>query len=205
MNPRPPHYSPNTDRAPEVWRRLIGLFGGDSVRRKYGDTPPAEWVSVIAKLTDYDLERGMRRLVHSGRGHVPSLPEFAKLCRTVGHADDVPDAPPGPQLSAPEDSRFDDWGVTANRHLLAYVLKHTVVRTRRYAPDWTTRGAVVTPGPEAIRRTAVLVKWKNEWASRMRAAADEKGVPVEDQRDIWANCMALAEAELDAMAQREAA
>jgi hypothetical protein len=205
MSQRPPHYSSSTDRAPEVWRRLIGLFGGDSVRRKYGDTPPTEWASVIAKLNDYDLERGMRRLVHSGRGHVPSLPEFVKLCRTVGQADDVPDAPQNPQLSAPDDGRFDDWAMTANRHLLAYVFKHTALRTRRYAPGWTSGGGVVTPGPESRARTAVLVKWKNEWAARMRAAADEHGVNVEDQRDIWANCMALAEAELDAMAQRQAA
>lgn len=196
---------PAIDRAPEVWRRLIGLFGGDSVRRKYGDTPPGEWVSVIAKLNDYDLERGMRRLVHSGCGHIPSLPEFVKLCRAIGAHDEINEGPQLPRLSAPEDHGFDAWAMTANRHLLAYVLKHTARHTRRYAPDYTASHGIVTPGPETRERTAVLVKWKNEWAARMRSVADEHGVDTEDQRDLWANCMTLAEAELDALTARLAA
>lgn len=206
MNPNRSPSSQTADaRASAVWTRFVGLFGGDAVRRRFGDSAPAEWVAIIAKLTDYDLERGMRRLVYSGRAHMPSLPEFLRLCRVVGQSDDIAEGPRPLQLEAPEDRRFDAWAMTANRHLLAYVLEHTALRTRRYAPDWTTDGHRVTPGPEAIRRTAVLVRWKNEWAQRMRDGADAHGVDVDDQRDVWANCMRLAESEIDALAQARAA
>lgn len=197
--------SPSADRAGSVWVRFVGMFGGDAVRRRYGDTAPVEWVAMLARLTDYELERGMRRLVYSGRGHVPSLPEFVKLCRTIGQADDISEGPQAPQLPAPDNDHFDVWGIAANRHLLAYVLERTPRRTRRYAPDWTSRGGTVHPGPETIERTAILVKWKNEWADRMRAIADDHGVDAADQRDIWANCMTLAENEIDALARQQAA
>lgn len=90
-----------SSRCSDLWQRLIGLFGADAVRRKFGDSPPPEWVSVIASLDDFQLQRGMRRLVYSGKAHVPTLPEFVKLCRTVGIEDEGPSEPAGPALEDP--------------------------------------------------------------------------------------------------------
>ncbi len=59
-------------RADELWQRFVGLFGGESVKRKFGDDPPDEWVGVLAQLSDYQLERGMRRLLRSGKSTPPS-------------------------------------------------------------------------------------------------------------------------------------
>lgn len=191
------------DRTAEIWRRLVGLFGGDSVRRKYGDTPPDEWAAMIPRMSDYDLERGLRRLVHSGRGHVPSLPEFVRLCKAVGQHDDMPDAPRALALPPPVEAD-DVWLIAANRHLLGYVLNHTARRTRRFAPDWSC-GTPIHPGPKAIARTAILVRWARQWADQMRAAATPQGVDVADQKDVWANCMRRAESEIDALELQVAA
>lgn len=124
----------------------------------------------------------MRRIVLGSVAHVPSLPEFVKLCRTVGNDDSMGDEPPTQQLiSPPEDApgtQFDNWGCAANRHLLAYILR--AVKDRR-----------------AVVGTNVLVRFKNLWADQMRLSADPKGeVPIDEQQDVWAECMRRAEEEI---------
>lgn len=75
---------PEHSRTADLWRRFIGCFGGDAVHRKYGEEIPPEWIGMVAQLTDAQLEKGLRRMVHSGTNHVPTLPEFVKWCRTIG-------------------------------------------------------------------------------------------------------------------------
>lgn len=168
-------------RASEVWQRLVGLFGGESVSRKFGDEPPAEWVGVLAQLNDYQLERGMRRLLASGKAHVPSLPEFRRLCVEVSNDDlDIP-SPAVPRLEGPSSWKGDDWDMTANRHLLAHILRAAQER-RYYNPE----------------QTAVLVAYKKAWAQDMREEVVNGEVPVTRQRETWAQCMQRAESEVRA-------
>lgn len=167
------------DRTTSLWRRFGGLFGADAVERKFGGTPPVEWIEMVGRMNDFELQRGMRRLVASGKAHVPTLPEFVKLCRSVG--DDAEFGGPKantPLLAGPPDVT-DVWGAAANTHLLAYVLGH--------AKDFRP--------PHGVARTLILVRWKNEWARLMRESDDaDREVPA--QKTLWAACIGQAEAEM---------
>ena len=70
---------PSLPYAERLWRHFVGLFGGDAVERKYGKTIPPEWPLVLAKIEPRKLDRGMRRLLHSGRDQVPTLPAFVRM------------------------------------------------------------------------------------------------------------------------------
>jgi len=133
-------------------------------------------------LNDYQLAQGMRRLVYSGKPHPPTLPEFMKLCRTVGHADDVPDQrsrlPTSRTLAGPDD-QFDGWDIAANFRLLGYVLRKGV--DRKY----------IDP-----RQTQVLVAFKHRWADLMRNSGSREDVPLADQDAAWIEGMRMLEAEM---------
>jgi hypothetical protein len=170
--------NPSHSRIGELWRRFGGLFGGDAVRRKFGDTPPPEWVGVVAQLTDYQLDRGMRRLLASGKGQVPSLPEFRRLCMLI--ADDELDPPDLPALAAPA-WNGDDWDIRANKNLLSFIVHMLAAEPRKLgAPN----------SPEQASATKVLVSYKNAWAQDMR---EWEGTPIHaKQVEAWDGCMARA-------------
>jgi hypothetical protein len=106
------------------------------------------------------------------------LPEFVKLCRSVGDDSEFGGAKATQALPAPV-SVTDGWGAAANSHLMAYVLAH--------AKDFRP--------PHGVARTLILVRWKNEWARLMREADDaDREVPA--QKTLWAACMGQAEAEM---------
>lgn len=193
MNPK----SSPPSRTSELWQRFVGLFGGEAVRRKFGDAPPPEWVGVIGQLNDYQLERGMRRLLASGKAHVPALPEFRRLCVMVG--DDELDPPDLPALSAPAWDG-DGWLIAANKHLLAHIARQAAagihyasVRDRNVYPRLKDYKA----DAETTALTGVLVDYKNAWARDMR---EWDGLPaVEDQKRTWAECMARADAQINVL------
>jgi hypothetical protein len=167
------------DRTFSLWRRFGGLFGGDAVERKFGPNPPVEWVEMVGRMNDFELQRGLRRLVASGKAHVPTLPEFVKLCRAVGDDAEFGGSKATNALPAPPPAITDVWGSAANTHLLGYVLGH--------AKDFR--------GPDCGRRTEILVRWKNEWARLMRDS-DESEREVPAQKSLWAACMNQAETEI---------
>src|SRR5581483_9576020 len=114
--------TPNTQpsRASEIWKRFAGMFGADALERKFGKTPPPEWHVMLSRLKDFEVDRGVRRLAYSGKNHVPSLPEFTKLCRMV--ADDTVDE--GPQrlaLPNPDTFQGDGWDISGNVRLLKFI------------------------------------------------------------------------------------
>lgn len=130
-------------------------------------------------LNDYQLQQGMRRMLYSGKQTPPSLPEFIKLCRTVGHDDAIPDERPA--LTGPSEDGWtgDAWDQAANIHLLGYVTR-ALIEKRTFDPD----------------QTRTLVRYKNAWAADMREQAINGSVPVEAQKASWADFMKGAEAEL---------
>src|SRR3954468_12717023 len=89
--------------ATEVWRRLIGMFGADAVERKFGREIPAEWTAMCSRLNEFQIHRGIRQLAYSGKAHVPSLPEFVKLCRDAEH--DI--KPPTPHAALTQETEAD--------------------------------------------------------------------------------------------------
>jgi len=201
-------------KAQAIWQRLCGSFGADAVERRFGPTPPPEWVAMIGRLKDHELERGMRRLMYSGAAAPPSLPQFVRLCRTVGDAPDVDEGPRVPALPRPADWQGDQWDVAANRHLVAHLLRELRANPHKYgqpasylAMRATTRreNPHADASPEFMRAVETLVAYTRAWAQDMREMAAESGgvVPVDLQRAAWEDCMARAEA--DIATQRRAA
>jgi hypothetical protein len=170
--------NPNTHDSPatEVWRRFAGMFGRDAVARKFGETIPDEWHAMLSRLNEFQVQRGIRMLAYSGKGHVPSLPEFVKLCRDAEHDREVTDQP---ALPNPDGWKGDEWAAAANIHLLGVVTRAVMERRSFDA-----------------RQTRILVKFKNLWADQIRLSAIDGGVPISEQQEVWAECMKRAEAEI---------
>lgn len=152
-------------------------------------------MSAIASLSDYQLAQGMRRIVNGGKTTPPSLPEFMKACRTVGHDDAFDDGPRMPALPPPDSYSGDKWDVAADLHLLAHIRRVMSDDPRKYG-HLGKNGTGWTDEFEAnVKR---LVAAKNQWAADMRDVARHTGgsVDVEVQREAWRDYMRAAEAEI---------
>lgn len=196
--------TPNTQpsRAAEVFRRLIGMFGRDSVARKYGEGIPDEWHAMMLRLNEHQVQRGVRMLAYSGKSHVPSLPEFVKLCRDAEHDRELSDRPALPNPAA---AVGDNWTHSANLHLLGYITREVSAKPQRYGhgPSYeamTDRARVndkiLDASPEFVACVQVLVSYKNGWAQDMRDESAEASPTIERQQAYWAECMARAEAQI---------
>jgi hypothetical protein len=119
----------------------------------------------------------MRRLVHSGRAHVPSLPEFVRLCRTVGNDEEFGGDPPK-ALPAPDEFQGDGWDLSANRHLLGHLVRSIAIDRRKYTREEVGR----------------LVDAKKAWAADMRDLSRNGEVPIEMQRTVWTDYIGRAQA-----------
>lgn len=189
--------------AAEVFRRFIGMFGADAVARKYGQGVPDEWKAMLMRLNEHQVQRGVRMLAYSGKSHVPSLPEFVKLCRDAEHDREVNDQT---ALPNPDAWQGDEWGSAANHHLLAYITREVSRNPERYGKGRPTYEAMQKkrkPGdgnadasPEFVACVQVLVGYKNGWAQDMREEAVAGAVPVERQKAYWADCMRRAEEQI---------
>lgn len=203
-----------SQRADEVWARIVGLFGGDAVKRKYGPSMPAEWRGIIAKLDAVQLERGMRRLVYSGRDQVPSLPAFVKLCRAVGD-DTIDDEPQAPALPNPDRWQGDDWDNAANRHLLAHITRKLAANPAHYGRGASFKALRASEKdlrdlgldrhsldatPRFVDNIQRLVGAKNAWAADMRDLAQHGNavVDLDVQRECWDDYIGGAERQIAA-------
>lgn len=167
--------------ATEVWRRFTGMFGADALERKFGPSIPDEWTAMLSKLNGYQVQRGVRQLAYSGKAHVPSLPEFVKLCRDAEH--DPKPVPAHPALT--EDAQWDRWALAGNRRLMGEI-------TRRIAPPDPRRYGHRSQLSFA-ENINTLVAMKNRWVELMQAAATDDGVPPDEQNQCWNECMKQAE------------
>jgi hypothetical protein len=184
---------------------LAGCYG-ESLTRKFGDEPPPEWVSGISMLNDYQLQRGMRRVLLSGKPHAPALPEFMKLCRTVGHDDSIADEvkpQQHPALAAPPvDEKVEAWTALGNRYLMKYISTKIPENTQRWGRPATEGGMKLSTepnadaSPEFVRNVKTLVGFKNRWVDLMLEVATDDGVPIDDQQQCWTECMRMAEEEI---------
>ena len=180
-------------RANDLWTAFAGMFGAETLKRKYGAVPPREWLEVIARLKDYELTRGMRRLVASGSDLIPSLPKFRRLCQESLNDDlDGSQLVPLPRLPSNLLAQ-DAWEVAGSLHLRTYLGTRLAKAPKAFGPIVYGEGA----GSAAQQAcTAILVKWKKTWSQMMREEATEIGVESGYQREIWNSYMVLAEEEI---------
>lgn len=169
----------------------MGCFG-DALLRKFGAEPPQEWVGAVSALNHHQIERGMRRILFGWKGGPPNLPDFMRLCRSIGN-DDFEEGPKPLALPNPDNWAGDKWDIAANMRLMSYLMRQVVKRTRVFgAPN----------SPQMKRTTDILVGYKKRWAALMRDwdVNRETGEiiepPMEDQNASWAGLIESAEAEI---------
>lgn len=188
-----------------MWERLLGLYG-DSLLRKFGDEPPQEWVAGLTQVSDYQLSRGMRRLLFGGKAHAPSLPEFVKLCRSIGHSDDIPDEVPQAHLPAltRHEPEADRWVIAGNRRLLRHIFTALSGDPKCFGKPASVAAMqdpsriddkTVDAGPAFVHNVKTLVAFKNRWVEVMQETATAEGVPVNDQMMFWKECIRDAESQ----------
>lgn len=163
-----------------LWLTFAGMYGAKSLEAKFGATPPDEWRRDIARLKDYEVDRGLARMKARGEAHIPSLPMFIRLCREV-----INDADSGGNhdQAKPEDKReFARWVVSANRHLLAYLMTRTKERNAMTADE---------------SRMDILVTAKNNWAEQMREWERDGELPADHGHSLWVEMMRGSEQSID--------
>lgn len=177
------------DRANQLWRHLAGLFGADSLERKFGKSPPAEWAGLLRTVNDFELQRGIRRMSFSGKSHIPTLPEFLRMCREVGGEQfsdaDAKAIPPSHQLEQKPQPR---WMREANLHLLAHITRQAGKRVFYNAAD-----------------TQPLIEAKNAWAENMLEAEQVGTLPADNGAEWWQYAVANAEAVIELQRRQRAA
>jgi hypothetical protein len=144
------------------------------------------------------------------------VPTAAKLWALRRKLKKLPEPRPALELHGAPAQAQDAWDTAANSHLLNYITRGLVEKTIHgikaardancYAPDSRFDAAkrCAVPGPETIARTAILTKWKNVWARDMREDRELYDGKLDGKR-AWADCMAKAEAEIDALIAAERA
>lgn len=157
-------------------------------------------------LNDGQLERGLKRLVFSGKTAPPSLPEFIRFCRAVG-TDDF-DEPVLPLLPAPDTFTGDVWDMAANRYLMGHIAKRMSQDPKMYgrpasyaamkASDEDLRilgldKHNLDASGEFVDQVHRLVAAKNAWAADMRDLAVNGEVPPSTQKAVWYDLMNTAE------------
>lgn len=189
---------------------MVGMFGGDAVERKYGKLPPPEWKVMVSRLKEFEIDRGIRRLAYSGKPHVPSLPEFTKLCRTIAD-DEVDEGPQRLALPNPDGFVGDEWDIEANQRLLKHITTVAAAKSTAFGEVPEMQREYINgkffrlksvPSAQQIQTTAVLVAHKKAWAQDMRewgldASTGEVLKPTTAERETtWNSCMQRAMAEI---------
>jgi hypothetical protein len=158
----------------------LGLYG-DSLLRKFGPEPPDEWAAAWTQVNEHQLARGMRRLLFSGKGHAPTLPEFMKLCRSIGNDEFDDGSSSAPALPNPSNWTGDAWDIEANHHFLAYVMRRVLAKqsiSQRELPAFLTMKAA----------------WARDCREYIDEATGEIGKPsIAEQKLWWADVMNTAE------------
>lgn len=72
----------DSEAAITVWQALGQMFGS-AFLSSYGPRPPMLWEQAIRRLTDHELQRGMKALAEEGRKFPPNLTEFVSACKTL--------------------------------------------------------------------------------------------------------------------------
>lgn len=63
---------------------------GSKFSSNYGDKPSQMWAMSINGFKDYEIQRGLRKLLHKGSGTPPTLPQFIAACKYSEEEDAAP-------------------------------------------------------------------------------------------------------------------
>lgn len=185
----------------------MGCFG-EALLRKFGAEPPQEWTDALRGLAMGQLERGMRRVVFGWKGGPPSLPDFIRLCRTVGTDEFDEGESDRQRLPAPDSFNGDAWTMAANRYLLGHIATRMSQNPKFYGQPASYKAMRarqdeldllgldkhnLDASPVFIENVHALVAAKNAWADDMRDLAVDGGVPVETQKAVWRDWIGRAE------------
>lgn len=110
-----------------VWTSLCEMFGS-KFASNYGDKPSQMWAMSINGFKDYEIQRGLRKLLHKGSGTPPTLPQFIAACKYSEDEDT-----PAPTQALPKiASQFDEpvW-CHGQKCLMIFLWKST----RKYTED----------------------------------------------------------------------
>jgi hypothetical protein len=172
--------------------------------RKFGAEPPQEWTTAIGYLKDPQLERGFRRMVFGWKGGPPSLPDFVRLCRSVGSDEFDEGSPSLPALSAPDAWVGDAWEMAANRYLMGHIAKQIAKNPRCYGRPASVKSMETRredspngdASPQFVANVGRLRQAKALWAADMRDMARDDGVDVEIQKAVWRDYIGRAESDI---------
>lgn len=190
---------------------MLGLFG-DALLRKFDTEPPEEWVAAISMLNDFQVERGLKRMVFTWKGGPPNLPDFMRICRAIG--DDDFDTPKQQQAALPRRDDFtgDHWDVAGNMRLLKHIttlLAANSAALGKVLPVKEIRsesGALICiesqASSEQVTATELLVAYKKAWSQDMREHIDrETGEvghpPLAEQDRTWNDTIARAMSDIN--------
>lgn len=153
----------------------------------------------IAALSEFQLARGMRRLLFSGKTSPPSLPDFLKLCRSLGGDGEVDEGPQPLGLPNPDSWTGDRWDILSNEHFLGHITRRLAANSRCYGPvkphefrlDKSNR-PVSPASPQQDTAVRILLRYKAAWAADMREGKDIDTATGElisytpdEQREAW--------------------
>lgn len=188
-----------TSKANAAWQRLLDSFG-DSLLRKFGDTPPQEWERELTRLTEYQIDRAFRRMNARGLTSPPTLPQFLRLARSVVEEDDPPQAAP---YRALEHAELNRWEAAGTEHLVNY-LRRQVAKDLAYFGPTPSVAALRSPGPLRCaptlhRNVQRFVAARDAWVADMQdldKANGERGVDPALQQATWSDYIQRAESAL---------
>lgn len=83
------------------------------------------WIMSINGFKDFEIQRGLRKLLHKGSGTPPTLPQFMAACKYSEEEEAAPSAPALPRLASAYDEPVWSHG---QKCLLTFLWKST----RRY-------------------------------------------------------------------------
>lgn len=96
---------------------MAEMYGG-RLTRDLGESVPETWRRTISSLKDFEIQRGLARLLKGGQASAPSLPQFVKACKMIGE-DDGPSAPTNANTLPPPD--YDVYHSHGQRCLMKYL------------------------------------------------------------------------------------
>lgn len=62
----------------DVWNSIRSTYPGGTTN--WEDMPPVEWAYALEGLSQEQIAKGLKRMVHEGSKFPPSAPEFRQLC-----------------------------------------------------------------------------------------------------------------------------
>ena len=73
---------PDSTRSMRIWVQLAEMFG-KAFYREMGSEPSSLWTTIISRLSDEQLTRGLKNLANDNLSFPPNLSQFASACNRI--------------------------------------------------------------------------------------------------------------------------